>query len=70
MAKYAGGGVRSVVDFLQISAADAARSYADQEFSATDGGDRDSLHAHVVDTVIDDGAHGSRELLHRLEFSA
>ena len=58
VAEDARGGVRAVVDLLQIGSADAAGGDFDQQLAGADGRDRDGFDAHVVDAAIDHGAHG------------
>jgi hypothetical protein len=46
------------MNFLQVGPADAARGNADQQLACADARHGYGFNPHVVDAVIDNGAHG------------
>ena len=53
--------MRAKMDLLEVSAANAAGGHLDEEFAGTNARNGHGFDAHVVDAVIDNGAHGGRD---------
>src|ERR1700722_7863012 len=60
MAKDAGCGVRSSMDFLEVGTADAAAVYPYEHFSRSNRRHSNGLNPDVVHSAIDSGLHGRR----------
>ena len=61
MAEDARGRDGAVMDFLDVSRADATHGDLDEQLAGADARDRNGFEAQVVDAAINDGAHGFRD---------
>jgi hypothetical protein len=62
------GGVRAGVNLLEIGAADAAGVNLDKDFAGADLGDGDGFDTYIVDSPINGGTHGGRDVQGRFRY--
>jgi hypothetical protein len=56
------------VDLLQIGAADSAGVNLDKDFAKADLGNGNGFYTYVVDSTIDGGTHGGRNIWGRFRY--